>query len=38
MIPPIDKNIKEISKKTYQQFLQARSDLIIGRIKTIIKK
>ena len=38
MIPPIDKKIKDISKKTYQQFLQERTDLIIGRIKTITKK
>lgn len=38
MIPPIDKNMKAISKKKYEQFLQARMDLIIGRIKTITKK
>jgi len=38
MIPPIDKEMKTISKKKYEQFLQARTGLIIGRIKTITKK
>lgn len=38
MIPLIDKKMEEISKKKYQQFLLARTDLIISRIKTITKK
>lgn len=38
MIPPVDKKMRKISTKKYQQFLMERTDLIIDRIKTITKK
>jgi hypothetical protein len=38
MIPPVDKKMRKISTKKYQQFLLARTDLIIGRIKKITAK
>lgn len=38
MIEPMDREMKAISKKQYEKFLQARTDLIINRIKQVIKK
>jgi hypothetical protein len=38
MIAPLDSEMKAISKKQYEKFLQARTDLIINRIKQVIKK
>lgn len=38
MVPPIDKKLKVISKKLYQQFLQARAELIIHKIKIVTTK
>jgi len=38
MIPPVDKKTKEIKKKKFEQFLQARMDLVINRIKTVTKR
>jgi len=38
MMSPVDREMKGITKKKYEQFLQARTDLIINRIKMITKK
>ena len=38
MIPLIDNNMKEITRRKYLSFLRERTDLIIDEIKKVIKK